>query len=93
MKYVTAVTKVIFKQVCKFQEEGVIFQAISTLHEALDSALETKEELPTVGATIIVRTLKVNIFIALKILLYKDSCLNSFFTRYSALEKKKMCLD
>ncbi|XP_076076216.1 uncharacterized protein LOC143047139 isoform X2 [Mytilus galloprovincialis] len=40
------------------QEEGVIFQAISTLHEALDSALETKEELPTVGATIIVRTLK-----------------------------------
>ncbi|XP_071139498.1 uncharacterized protein [Mytilus edulis] len=40
------------------QEEGVIFQAISTLHEALDSALETKEELSTVGATIIVRTLK-----------------------------------
>ncbi|XP_063416105.1 uncharacterized protein LOC134697718 [Mytilus trossulus] len=40
------------------QEEGVVFQTISTLHKTLVSALETKEELQTVGATIIVRTLK-----------------------------------
>ncbi|CAC5393996.1 unnamed protein product [Mytilus coruscus] len=40
------------------QKEGVVFQAISTLHKALDNALQTKEELQTVGTTIIVRTLK-----------------------------------